>query len=209
MAQHEARRQLGGGGGLAHAGGPDQRQHAALREQVVFIAQHRHLAGQLLADPGHRGGTVIAQRQARQQRARQLAGEAGAHHPFEQRFAQRVAGGNAVARCGGRIADAGKLALQHRAHRLQFAAQVADGRRLDRRRGRHVGLRAGRHAAQVGIAHGNDLYAAFDGTVGQHYGIRPHGFAHLAHGFTAVGGDKFGYAHRWLCRLHLTRRSWR
>ncbi|MCY1240571.1 hypothetical protein D9M72_534260 [compost metagenome] len=195
MAQHEARRQLGRGGGLAHAGGAHQRQHAALREQAVLIAQHRQLAGQFGADPAHRRGAVVAQWQPRQQRARQLPGEAGADHPFKQGFAQRVAGGHAVrCRAWGRV-DPGQLALQHRAHRLQLTAQVADGGGFDHRRGWHVDLRRGLHAAQIRIAHGDNFHAALDGAVGQHHGVRTHGFAHLAHGFAAVGRDKLGYAH--------------
>ncbi|MNT17821.1 hypothetical protein D3C72_1529970 [compost metagenome] len=194
VAQHEARRQLGGGGGLAHAGGSDQRQHAALRKQAVLVAQHRHLARQFSADPRHRCRPVVAERQPCQQRARQLPGEARADQPLEQRFTQRIAGGNAVGRTRGG-ADAGELALDHRAHRLQFAAQVADGGGLDHWCGRYIDLRRGGNAAEIGIAHGDDLDAAFHGAVGQHHGIGTHGFAHLAHGFTAIGRDELGYAH--------------
>ena len=79
VLEHEARGKLGGGGGLAHAGGTHQRQHAALGEERIFVVQHRHLAPKLLADPGHGGGPVMAQRQVTQQRTGELPGEASGH----------------------------------------------------------------------------------------------------------------------------------
>jgi hypothetical protein len=46
-AHHAARRELGGGGGLADAGRPHQRIHAALVHQRVLVFQQRHAPREL------------------------------------------------------------------------------------------------------------------------------------------------------------------
>lgn len=75
VAHDEPRRELGRGGGFAHAGGADQRDNAGLVKKGVLLVEHGELIDQLLAQPAKRGIAVFGQRgHVGRQRGQQLTG---------------------------------------------------------------------------------------------------------------------------------------
>ncbi|MCY1400280.1 hypothetical protein D9M71_153560 [compost metagenome] len=136
VAHHVARRQLGGGGGLAGAVGADQRQHAALVEQIVLVGRHRQARSQLALQPGASGRVVDrGVLQLGRQRGEDLVAQVGAEAGQKQHLTQ--APGPAV-RAGGR----GDLPVEQFAHALHLAEQQLAQRR-EVHRGRLRGWRRG------------------------------------------------------------------
>ena len=139
LARDAARGQLRQGGGLAHAGGTDQRIHASAQERILR-AQHRQVRDQFVARPGQRGVGVQPLGHALDQRADQLGAETRVQQTTEQRRAGRLAAGP--------LAAAPEQAV-HAA--FQRAAQGAD--RILQAGGRVGGQGPGGNASPAASAH--------------------------------------------------------
>ncbi|MFT0137515.1 hypothetical protein ACEK07_06790 [Alcanivoracaceae bacterium MT1] len=170
------RRQLAGGGGFAHAGGPHQRQDAAFGQFVPGPRLGIEAARQLLFHPGA-GGIALTRffRQPRQH----IGDQGGTETSAAKRRRQR--------RIGGALATL--PAPQQRPQCFHFLQQQpADISVAFRHRQGLAGRR--RRGGVFPLAQGDQLHATGHLAVGHDQGIVTQGLTDPAHGLALRGRDK-------------------